>query len=513
MNWVFEASDWQIPGSSLRLRLRPEVTLEELPAGGLNVTHWWGATQLAGVPPAVVATLRRLSSGWVDAATLWPLAAESGPADVARLAAFVSEHTSAFDRLGFLLRLQCAWQGCPLVDLEPLSYAARLSLPSPRENRPRLSKFAFLLRHEGGLALESAVGAYRVLLHDAWGASLISILARGGCTAADPALVDGPARLVIRLLSATGMLEGSELSSPGGVGAELLQTGEFHDLLFHRLSRFGRHDGPFGAEFPYLDKITPTPAIAPPRSEAVVSLLSPREQDVRERDLTLTQAIERRASGRRYGAEPLTVAQLGEFLFRCARVRAQYGPAPEAGMPYEATDRPYPSGGAIHDLEVYLIVRRVQDLPAGAYRYAADRHVLEGLPARADALAILLQAAMRASAAAEPPHVLIKIASRFGRMSWKYRSISYATTLKNVGVLYQTMYLVATAMGLAACALGSGDDVAAEDALNLSARSEIAVGEFMLGNPPGTTEGVRDARSGQVDPTWRPLVEPGWGRD
>jgi SagB-type dehydrogenase family enzyme len=438
---------------------------------------------------------------------------ECDASDVIKLAAIVSEHLSVFDQLSFLLRLQIAWHERSLVTVEPLSYASRLMLHPPPRNCLRLSRFAFLQRHEDGLALESAVAAHRVVLHDGWGASLVSLLARGGLPAGDPKVVDEAAPVVISLLSATGMLDGSEQASPAGFGEELLQMGEFHDLLFHRRSRFGRHDGSFGAEFPYLDKIAPGPAIARSLADTIIPLPVPREQDVSERDLTLTQAIERRASGRHYSAEPLTVAQLGEFLFRCARVRAQYGPAPEARMPYEASDRPYPSGGAIHDLELYLIVSRVQDLPVGAYRYAADKHALEKLPAREQAIAILLQSAMQASAATDPPHVLFKITSRFGRMSWKYRSISYATTLKNVGVLYQTMYLVATAMGLAACALGSGDDVAGEDALNLSARSEIAVGEFMLGKPPMSAEGGNHPRPRRIDPTWRPLVEPTWGRE
>ena len=230
--------------------------------------------------------------------------------------------------------------------------------------------------------------------------------------------------------------------------------GEFHDLLFHRRSRIGRHDASFGAEFPYLGKVLPWPALAAPLSDSIIPLPSPSENEVRARDLTLTQALERRVSIRQYSDEPVTLPQLGEFLYRCARVRAQYGPAPEVGMPYQASDRPYPSGGAIHDLELYLIVRRVQNLPAGAYHYAADRHALETLPISEKDTSMLLQAAMLASGTSAPPHVLMKIASRFGRMCWKYRSISYATTLKNVGVLYQTMYLVATAMGLASVRTG-----------------------------------------------------------
>jgi SagB-type dehydrogenase family enzyme len=58
--------------------------------------------------------------------------------------------------------------------------------------------------------------------------------------------------------------------------------------------------------------------------------------------------------------------------------------------------------------------------------------------------------------------------------------MAYATTLKNVGVLYQTMYLVGTAMGLACCALGNGDGTVLPDVLGVDRFVEAPVGEFIL---------------------------------
>ena len=52
------------------------------------------------------------------------------------------------------------------------------------------------------------------------------------------------------------------------------------------------------------------------------------------------------------------------------------------------------------------------------------------------------------------PQILIMIAARFGRISWKYSSIAYSLILKDVGVLIQTLYLMATDIGLGGCAIG-----------------------------------------------------------
>ena len=75
---------------------------------------------------------------------------------------------------------------------------------------------------------------------------------------------------------------------------------------------------------------------------------------------------------------------------------------------------------------------------------------------------------------------------RQGQMVREFEAMAYALVLKHVGVLYQTMYLVATAMGLAACGLGSGDNVHFAEATGIDAMVEDNVGEFMLGRPRAT---------------------------
>jgi oxazoline/thiazoline dehydrogenase len=59
--------------------------------------------------------------------------------------------------------------------------------------------------------------------------------------------------------------------------------------------------------------------------------------------------------------------------------------------------------------------------------------------------------------------------------------MSYATVLKDVGALMQTMYLVATAMRLAPCALGGGDAEHFARLLGSDYFEETSVGEFVIG--------------------------------
>ena len=79
------------------------------------------------------------------------------------------------------------------------------------------------------------------------------------------------------------------------------------------------------------------------------------------------------------------------------------------------------------------------------------------------------------------PQILITIAARFGRVSWKYSSIAYALILKDVGVLMQTFYVMATDMGLGGCAIGTTNIELFAKMTGLPFHVEGPVGQFALG--------------------------------
>jgi SagB-type dehydrogenase family enzyme len=66
-------------------------------------------------------------------------------------------------------------------------------------------------------------------------------------------------------------------------------------------------------------------------------------------------------------------------------------------------------------------------------------------------------------------------------VSWKYSSISYALILKNVGVLIQTLYLIAGDMGLGGCAIGIANIDLFATLTGLEFHVEGPVGQFAVG--------------------------------
>jgi SagB-type dehydrogenase family enzyme len=217
-----------------------------------------------------------------------------------------------------------------------------------------------------------------------------------------------------------------------------------------------------------------------------VELVRPDLDRLQREDPPYAKIQETRRSIREFGNPPINLKEVGAFLFRVARVKAQNEfdiETPNGSMRMDFALRPYPGGGALYELELYPVVNQCDDLAAGMYRYDPLNHRLERLSGRTPEVeSLLLGASVATTIPQEQIQVLIVVASRFQRMAWKYNSLAYAATLKHVGVLYQTMYLAATAMGLAPCAIGCGDSDVFTHAAGTDYYTESSVGEFLLGS-------------------------------
>ena len=292
------------------------------------------------------------------------------------------------------------------------------------------------------------------------------------------------APLVRRALAASGFLE---IGGPeNALRRRTLAQWEFHDLLFHVHHRKGWHYDPVGGVFPFIGEIDPLPAKRPPWPGEPVEL--PRIPAGPGRE-SFASVLERRRSERYYDeAHPVTRQELGYLLDLAARIRSSgvfpVGPTKERTVALEITQRPYPSGGASYELEIYPVVDRCAGVAPGIYHYDAGRHELVCITGRTSDVDQLIAEAAGATGHQAAPQVVLVIAARFARVMWKYRSIGYSVILRNVGVLYQTLYLAATDLGLSPCALGSGDSALFARITGLDPVVEGSVGEFILGGRP-----------------------------
>lgn len=347
-----------------------------------------------------------------------------------------------------------------------------------------LSRFAYCHQDKDQMILESPLSPTQIVLANWRSGAIVTELvkpqsARELCDKI-PGISEDIIQLFLSLLLSVQVL--SEVNEDSAIQAEVndpLTQWEFHDLLFHTRSRAGRHLNPIGKTHRFLDKIQPLPVIKQQVMQERINLYKPDIQTLKNTDYPFTLILEERKSIKSHGNEPITDQQLGEFLYRSARIRALF---PKDQM--ECSNRPYPSGGACYELELYLTVSECDHISAGLYHYCPQQHQLGKLREQDSDVERLLRDAKLASGQQHIPQILIILAARFPRVTWGYESLAYALILKNVGVLYQTMYLVATAMGLAPCALGGGNSDLFAIATETEYYTETSVGEFILGSKP-----------------------------
>lgn len=443
----------------VRLRLRPGNRLRRSDDGAQRVLESpLGVVPLGPAAPADDAPDARLAEG-APIGELRDLALRGGDGSTGAgyllrlqnlLRWSVLEYVLADDDGRELAAILPQWNG-----FEPALAAA----PPPAERA--LDAFALLRRADGAWLLESPLAGARFAF-------------------ADLAHLDAP--LVRRALAGCGLLQAESEAEPR---ATALRQWEFHDLLFHTHSRFGWHRDPFGGQFPYIDEIEPLPAERPPWPGERIPLARAPEDDGEG----FVSVLTRRRSERLYDEEhPITLEQFGQLLDRAARIRDRMKIPVQNALgrktDFEITRRIYPNGGASYELELYPVVDRCAGLESGLYHYDAGRHELVRLQQRTAEVEQVFAMAQTATAGIAQPQIVLNIAARFARVQWKYRSICYATILRNTGALYQTLYLAATQLGLSPCGLGSGNAELFARLTGLDPTVEGTVGDFILGGRP-----------------------------
>jgi oxazoline/thiazoline dehydrogenase len=347
-------------------------------------------------------------------------------------------------------------------------------LPVVRSRAPAgslvLHRHAVLTVADGVVAVESGRSHARVLLDPELVPALAGPVERGDVA---------PWCHVVDLLASAQLLR------PAGAAEPLAERQwSAADLWFHRRSRESRGTDRYGGTYPFLGVDAPPPARPEPRDAVRVPLPVPDLAARRRDDPPLTAVLEDRRSVRAFDpAVAPTLDQLGELLYRTARIRREF--VTEHGL--EVVDRPFPAGGSVHELELYAVVTRCTGLDPGLWRYDGHAHALEQAAADGPAVRRLAGDCRATARLDDDPPIALAVSARFGRLMWKYEAIPYALILKHVGVLYQTLYLTATAMGLGVCALGGGSTAAFAAATGLPPLVEGLVGELVVGVPADET--------------------------
>jgi cyanobactin maturation PatA/PatG family protease len=374
-----------------------------------------------------------------------------------------------------------------------------------------LSRFAYLRPLDGALVLESPLSQFRVTLTDPRAGNLLLEFVEPGSPKALGGLVGLPPDLVRAF---TQLLWGGRFLTAEPEPPEL-RLWDFHNLVFHGRKRW--HDFASARAEGSNAKTETFPVVKAPiggkgQPLPVPSLIGAGI------DRTLTAVMETRRSIRSFDDErPITLEQLGELLYRAARVKSTYKSKDKFGRlandnPAEQetmlTVRPYPGSGARYELELYPVVRHCEGLDSGLYHYDPLQHRLEKIKDGQDSdVLALMDEAFGATSRDSKPQVFLAIAARFGRMFEAYPYLGYSLILKNVGVLFQSLYLVATDMRLAPCAVGESYVETFGRATGLDFLEETMVGGFVLGTPGDEIQDTAsNAKPSEIAPAGSPRL-------
>jgi putative peptide maturation dehydrogenase len=244
----------------------------------------------------------------------------------------------------------------------------------------------------------------------------------------------------------------------------------------------------------------------PPR--AFASAAAPhavRELPLVEREGELYDLLLRRRTTRSFdrGAS-LGLSELAVVL---RYVFGYHGYVPLLGQ-VTTLKRTSPSAGGFHPIEAYPVIAAVDELDPGLYHYDGAEHALElvaplGIDeARAAATEFVCGQTYFGDA-----HVLVVLAARFDRAFWKYRNHrkAFAALLMDAAHLSQTLYLVATELGLGAfvtAAINNGD---IEERLGMDGYREGVLAVCGFGPPA--------AERSPFDPEFLPFVPRETGKD
>jgi SagB-type dehydrogenase family enzyme len=347
-----------------------------------------------------------------------------------------------------------------------------------------LSRFAYMRRRGNEMVLESPRAGALFKICDPKIATAIAILSAPQEIRQLRRQAGFPGVEVLALLLDCQILFKVGAAGESGLrlaeGDHSLALWDFHDLLFHARSTEGRHANPLGGVYPCVGIISPLPAVRPSWPGKKIDL--PKFSAGRREAISpVAKLLRERHSTRSFDDQrPITLAELSQFLDGTARVLSRSNTKhdlDEGGH----TVRPYPSAGAAYELELYLAVNLCEGLARGFYHYDAGAHVLAPIGVPGNELEALLGRAEYAMGAPAAPQILITIAARFGRISWKYSSIAYALILKDVGALMQTLYLMATGMGLSGCAIGIANIDLFAKMTGVDFHVEGPVGQFAIG--------------------------------
>ncbi|WP_052590522.1 SagB family peptide dehydrogenase [Luteipulveratus mongoliensis] len=450
------------------LALAGGTSLAAVGEGGYELRHRGGQFPLRASNPGVRVALEALSVGPREVGDLTVAVERAG--SVAGLLQW-NALLDRLDRAGAIDR-QLVVDGAPLLTVHVVGSGSSQLMRLPDDlGAVRLSRLATLTALDGRVRAKAPTSAVELHLSD-------RALKMWGELAQNADVVTAQADSPVWTWFVRALLTAQVATAAKDDDTERWWSPA--EWAMHTQSRDPRTVAGFAGTYRFAGVVEAPPAALRTQPLRSLALSVPDLEAARRSDPPLAEVMESRRSRRVHDDDrPITADQLGELLYRIARIRRQF----TASDGQELLDRPVPSGGSIHEIDVFPLVGLCDGIEPGLWHYDGAAHQLDLIAEQDPRTEQLRESAASASLMpdGQRPQVVLLLGARFDRLMYKYESIGYSLICKHVGVMFQSVYLAAESMGLATCALGAGlspvfNDVSGFDPFSLSTVGEITVG-------------------------------------
>jgi SagB-type dehydrogenase family enzyme len=174
----------------------------------------------------------------------------------------------------------------------------------------------------------------------------------------------------------------------------------------------------------------------------------PKPAEIKFKDKNFRDCMENRKSTRTFPKTPLSLNELS-YLLWCTQGVKEITP--------KYILRTVPSAGARHAFETFILIKNVEELKPGLYRFISSKHALievnleKNIPQK-------IKEACGNQDLFDPCAAVFIWAAIPERMTWRYWERGYRYIFIDAGHVCQNLYLAAESIDCGACAVASYDD-------------------------------------------------------
>jgi len=199
--------------------------------------------------------------------------------------------------------------------------------------------------------------------------------------------------------------------------------------------------------------------------------------------LNLFDTINKRRSVRNFSEEAITIEELSTILFYSSGVTGEYEATEDQHSMYLYA---YPSAGGLMPLDLYILIKNVENIDQGIYYYNPIKHCLKSIQnfsLKSDLPIVTLCENLSKQAA-----LSIYILGSMYLTGYKYGDRGYKFMLLEAGHVAQNFYLTSTAIGVGAVASGGFLDEEILELLGLEESENFVLYELIIGKPNLNTD-------------------------